>query len=534
MKGKKFWVLAGWVVVIALSLWIRVEGARLSYPAQGDASHFVQHGVSWAVTGKPVSGYWSLGPQYLAGWAYSRGWDPSLTLQWTTVGFGVLVVMGTMALGHCLSLSAGMMLAAGLVVAVNPALLKSATGGLSETPLMACLLLGYAGLEWSQRKKSWMAAGAGGLFFALAMYYRPFEAMVGLGAYGLYTMILGVTKSRPVHLGPLVLAGVVFVGGALPFWKISAELNTLSASQSKLVNLAYRDDGLNSKAMRSLYGPEQEQSALAAEIQRLEEQGAVGYLWANRGVILRKIPVNILQAVRWINQLTFGGAFAMGLMVFLLFTGWMIHAVITRGNPVKLLLPALYGGLIVAALSLSFVHPRWMFQLLPFYALILGTGAQAWAGSGWWRRVGVAGVVLLFSFKTGVLALEQRNDRWVERNVIEVGQWLRDQLAEGDRIMGFGPELAVQAQPDRPWDYIEMPFGEVHDVDAYAGKRGVTWVVLSTRNHAHYPVHEVYRNPEVKPVRWTLVRETTLTQATRWGQETETFYIYRLDAGTEE
>lgn len=533
MNRSGYRTLPGALMILALAAWLRFEAAGLSYPAQGDAAHFVQHGVQWAVTGKPVSGYWSLAPQVLAGWAYRAGWDPARTLQVTTVLFGILLVGSVMGLARALGLSTWAMLCAGLIAAVNPVLLKSATGGLSETPLMALLITAYMGLERGQTgARRGGASVVAGLCLAGALYYRPFEAVVGIGAYAAYALGLHLIRTRTIRLAPLLVALAAFVAGAIPFGVLSHNLKATSAASSKLVNLAYREDGLDSKAMRSLFGPEQTNSALAAEIRNLEELGAVGYLWTNRGAILRKIPHNLMQELRILNGQVFDGAFSMGFIVFLLVNLALGVAIVRHDRWQMALLPLLYMGLIAAALSLAFVHPRWIYQFVPLYGLVLALGLDAWQtdrsrGRGWL----VTAVVLVYAAKTAALGLEQRRDRWVELNVIPAGADLRALVAENEKLMAFGGELALEAKPDTPWLAAEMPYGTVAEVEAFAAREGVAWIILSSRNHAHYPIHEVTRNPELLPPTWTLVREKTFRAWTRWGEEEDTYHIYtRQDA----
>lgn len=148
--------LSAWWPCGVLCLWalaIRVLAAGKVFPAQGDASHFIQYGKAYAVSGllESLNGLWSLAPQFLTAWSMKLGWIPQYVLQATTVAFGVLVVAGGYALTLELTRSRMAAFAAGLLLATSPVLTAAAASGLSDTPHIALatwtVSLAFAGVR---------------------------------------------------------------------------------------------------------------------------------------------------------------------------------------------------------------------------------------------------------------------------------------------------------------------------------------------------------------------------------------------------
>lgn len=515
-----------WLAVLGFAWVLRMSAAGLAYPAQGDASHFVQHGVRMAETGAGLSGYWSLAPQFLACWAYRAGWDPSSVLQISTVLFGVLLVLGVMCLASALALPAWIAVLVGLVAASNPILVESSVGGLSETPYMALVVLAYAGIEWALGRGRFVGAVVGGIAWGLALYYRPFEAALGGIVLAIYLAVLHVSRIRRLGVARLAIAaGAMLVVGA-PFLVISSRQGALAAGHSKLVNLAFRDHGLDSKAARSLPRPGGTQTPLQEEIDRLRTEGTVRYLWNSRAEILRKAPGNLVQAGRWLNGYVFSGAFSMGMAFFVLFNVWLSFCIARSPKWPGVLLPLLHVVAASLALCLSFVHPRWIIQFIPIYLILVGFGLYASAGDHRSRAIPAFVLVILFVAQNASWAVLRQRDNWMPLNVLSVGHTLRSMLEPDDVVMCFGPELAVQSNPSKPWNYVEMPYATLDEVEAFADEENVAWVVLSDRQFAHYPVQCVFAGCE-PPATWLLAKEYRFGRETRWGAETECYRIYK-------
>jgi 4-amino-4-deoxy-L-arabinose transferase-like glycosyltransferase len=380
------WAIAGCILLLAAVL--RILPAERVFPAQGDASHFVQGGVAFHYGSlDDISGYWSIGPQFLAALAVRTGLDPARVLQASTIVAGVWLVFGVMFLTRSLTGSWLPGWLAGLLVASTPILVDSSTAGLAETPHMALALSGFAFWHHAFVRRQWSWAVAGGLLLALDLYYRPFDLYILLGVFVLFMAVRFRSVSWRFAWKPLLAGGVLFFLVGAPFFAITKAKQADSAAGSKLINLAFAEHGLNAKVMYGTKGIDSADNPLTQEIRRLDSLGAPRYLWANRGRIARNYVSNLLKAGRHLNSHAFEGGMRMGFVWFVLVSlGFLYGASRCDGG-----LPALYAAASIAAvpaaLSIGFVHPRWILQCLPFYFL-LAAMALAGDGPGWLRADG--------------------------------------------------------------------------------------------------------------------------------------------------
>ena len=120
------------VAIALLGAGLRLYTAWHVFPAQGDAGHFVQHGVAYAHgVAQHLSGFWALLPQVAAFCAARMGLDPLKGIQLFSVLCGTIVVFGAGAFAWGLTKNAGIGLLSALFVATNHSLIDISATGLS-------------------------------------------------------------------------------------------------------------------------------------------------------------------------------------------------------------------------------------------------------------------------------------------------------------------------------------------------------------------------------------------------------------------
>lgn len=525
----------GWALCLGLCVWglvLRLLAAGKVFPAQGDASHFVQHGKAYLAMGMDgISGYWSLLPQFLTAWSMKLGWMPQYVLQATTVGFGVLLVAGVYALSMELTGKRTIAVVAGLLIATNPVLTASATSGLSETPHMAlatwALVLAFAGARKGCIREFVLA----GAVAAVDMYYRPYDLflyLAGAAPFILWRMKDNGWRKKTVMLGAGILVGTVF---SLPFFAITAMKSAGSVGTSKLSNLAYGEDGLNAKAMYAAKGIHGEDTPFSQRIQELQEQGAWGYLWVHKQEVAGNYVRNVMQGIRNLNEHMFAGMFRVGLFWFVLSGGLCVLA-LWREHVGWVALYALCSmGVILGALSLGFVHPRWCMQFMPFCVLLAG-GGFAWLLPRWSNRrtqLAAWACLLVMGLFNGRWAVVRLDDEWKQRNLFLVCERLHGIMGEDEKLMSFHPELPALFFETNALNWVNIPFGPVEDVFVLADDDEVNCIVLHDGTFPHFPIHEIERNPDAIPEPWQEIDQMEFEQETRFGMDWDVYRFYRKE-----
>lgn len=518
------WVLCLW------GLAIRLMAVGKVFPAQGDASHFVQHGKAYVAMGmEAISGYWSLLPQFITAWSVKMGLMPQYVLQATTVGFGVLLVAGVYALALELGRSRTIACVAGLLVATNPVLTASSTSGLSETPHMAlatwALVLAFTGVR---KGTAWRLVLAGGVA-AVDMYYRPYDLLFYLA--GAAPFVLWRLREHGWKKGAVLLASALLVGGvcSVPFLAITAAKSAGGVGTSKLSNLAYGENGLDAKAMYAAKGLHGEDTDFMRRIEELRENGTLGYMWAHRGEIAKHYVLNVMRGARNANEHLFTGMFRMGLFwfagVLLLCVwgmwvdgkGWMAgYAVFSM-------------GVILGALSLGFVHPRWIMQFLPFLVILVGGGFEWLYGripAGWGRKA-AWGCLVVVGLLNGRWAVLRLDDEWKQRNLFPVSERLHELMGEDERLMCFHPELPALFYRENTLDWDNLPYDTVEGVFELAEAHRADCIALDDSVFPHFPIHEIERRPELIPVPWREVDRMEFEKKTRFDFERNVWRFYR-------
>ena len=524
--------LSVWWPCLGLCLWalvLRILAAGKAFPAVGDVSHFVQYGKVFAATGslESLSSLWSLAPQFLSAWSMKMGWMPQYVLQATTVVFGALAVTGVYALAMELTHRRRVAFVSGLLVATNPVLIRLAATGFSDTPHFAlgtwALTLAFAG---ARKRKAWLFALAAAVA-SIDMYYRTYDLFLYVSAASPFILwrLRGCGWRMGTKLvGTALLAGLVC---SLPFFAVNNAISGWNPSDSKLGNLALGESGTNAKELYAQSGIDGDKTALSMRLKELERNGVLKYLWAHKMEIARRYPSNIARGIRVVNDHVFVGMFRMGLFWFLLL-GILCASSMRVGVGGYLLLSI---GVVVGAISLGFVNPRWLIQCVPFCAVLVGGGFDWLLTCFSSRRVCrmAWGLVLVLGLLNGRWAVARLDDDWKQQNLFAVCDRLHQTMGEDERLMSFRPELPALFYQTNALCWNVIPYGSVDDVFAQADAQGVACIVLNDSILPHFPIHEVERHPEMLPAPWTEIDRLEFEKETRFGLERDVYRFYRRD-----
>jgi hypothetical protein len=515
---------AGMAAVALLALLLRWHVAGHSYPVRDDAGHFVQFGVELA-GGNPegLSAHWSLAPILTAAAAVRLDADPRRAVQAVTVAAGVacVVLAGALAALAFGSRRAGWL--AGLLVATNPTMVDYSTNGMGEMPFMA-LALAAVCVAKKVRWEGWAGPVLALFLCGLAVYYRPVEAVVFAATLGAFGVLPALARRNGRRVAAWLLAGVVFAALALPLVVHTARRSTFGGPSTKIVNLAFGEYGYDSKAVFALEGP------MAEEVGRLKSVGAARYLWERRAEFPARFARNVARLVRFARDETFAGPFHLGSgwMVALFAAGAVLEGRRGRLKQWPLLLCLGFGSALLTCLS--FIHPRWVVQAVPYLLILLGGMADALAdvsaGRRPWRIV-LAAVVAWVAVSGAVLARRLPWDFWRYDNMPAVAEELRRHGGEDDVLMTKGPQLPIGFYRQHPLRYVEMPYGTIEQTEAYAARKGVTLIALSDLSYPHWPVNEVFKGA-APPANWELLVSPAFRfDDPRYGPQEEKYLLYR-------
>jgi hypothetical protein len=523
--------------ILLLAAVVRILPADRVFPAQGDASHFVQGGLAFR-HGNPegIDGYWSIGPQFIVAIASRIGLDPARVLQASTILAGVWLVFGAIFLAKTLT---GDWLAgwlAGLLVASTPILVDSSTAGLAETPHMALAVSGFAFWHHAFLRRQWPWAIAGSLLLAFDLYYRPFDLFILLGVFALFIVVQFRCAFWKFAWRPLLAGGIVFILAGLPFVAITKAKQADSAASSKLVNLAFAEHGLDAKIMYGAKGVDSANNPLVQEVGRLASLGAPRYIWTNRERIARNYMSNLLKAARHLNSHAFTGALRMGLAWFMLFSLGCFYGAYRNGIKLPTLYVAASIASVPAALSIGLIHPRWIMQCLPFYFIL---AAMALA-SGWtylssprWRATALA-IFLALVLTNARWSVRQLDDKWKGLNIVPAAERLRLYADEGDKLMCFGPSLPISFFHTNVYNYVEIPYGEIDRIALWADLQKVDVIALNSSIFPHFPIHKIAEDPSLVPTNWIEVDRIQFQKHTRFELETDQYVFYRRKENRED
>jgi hypothetical protein len=517
--------IAGLLLVAAVATVLRVWVAVNTYPARLDAGHFVQYGVELANGNTNVLlTNVSVIPALLAAAACKVGVDPSLVVQYSTVLFGIVATLAAVWVGCGLFGAWAAGLAGGLLMAVNPSLVNYSTNGMGEMPFICLALIG---LSFFVR---WLRGEGNGLYpvlafglFGAGMYSRPFESIL------LAFIVMVYTSVRLVHLREwkrmlwLIAGLAVFVALLAPLQVYTARKTSSQAPSSKIFNVAFGEHGYDSKAIDALNGPMQK------DILHFQEVGLVRYVWERRGEMAARFGRNVLRMMRFTRDQVFLGPFHFGngwLMILILGLAWMKAR---TGSLRDWVLPVCIGFFIPLAACISFVHPRWVTTSVAFVLLILGDGLVVLVRSTQRSAVkaGLVAILVLWGLANAKASLDLIPDHWLDWNVRPIAQELKKFGSEDDILMTKWPQLPIEFYKHHPLKYVEMPYGRLDEVEAYAATRGVTLIALSNGRFGHWPFGKLFDGAP-PPANWELLAANEFSlDDKRYGVETERWLLYR-------
>ncbi len=505
-----------------LALGIRVAAARHAYPASGDVIHFIQHARE--AGGQGFSAYWSQGMQVAAWLALRMGLDPARALQGLAVVTGALLVPAVAGLAWNATgrvASAGL---AGLLVAVNPALVKWSATGYAEMPYAACvafgavLMLGRRPSGW----RSWAAAALAGILFAGAVWMKALDALVTFGLFGGMAGILALVRrdgARVLRL--LAVLAVFLVTGFLPMGLWTRARTGEFGPGAKSSNLALGDHWGRSAPFASETPPYQDQ------LDYLETHGTAALLWQYRARLARRWPRWAAEGVRIQADQATRGPFRLGpgwFVVLLGACGWflLVSGRLVRSWPMLMLATAA-----PLFIFLCFVHERLLMGSFPFVLGWMGAAfGAAWPAGRRFRAVWIA-VAAGWALTQARIAVRDAGwDRSAFRQEAAAERFLEHVRAD-DRIMATGWILPLQLQPDRSLSAIQVPSDPLDRVSSLVRQKGVSLVIVSEWMVRSWPARSLV-DDNAWPEGWELVDEVTFPEEERWGMPAERFRVWRV------
>ena len=93
-------------------------------------------------------------------------------------------------------------------------------------------------------------------------------------------------------------------------------------------------------------------------------------------------------------------------------------------------------------------------------------------------------------------------------------------------MTGF-PSFSLDFDLDHPRRREQLPCGTGEEVDRYAERHGVTYIVLCDSFSPHWPINQILLGAPA-PRNWTLIKAQTFKRLHPiWGEQEETYQIYK-------
>ncbi|NCC60189.1 MAG: hypothetical protein EOM12_04455 [Verrucomicrobiae bacterium] len=517
--------------IFSIALFIHCYAALTAYPIPGDAAHFVQHGIAWA-KGNPngMSTYWSQGMIALAAFFFRLGLDPAKGLQHVCVICGSLVVViGALTAWKVFQQSRRVFAATGLLLGTSTALSQYSVCAYSEMPfiLFLTLALFVVMVGWEKEQKRGYIYSA--VLLGLGAYFKAMDACVWAAWITFCIMISGyrTCKTRIVFHG--LLFGACFALLLLPLVFMTYQKTGRIAPTTKGGNLALGDSWSDSKAVYSL----DHDSPLWERKGYYERSGSLAFIWRYRKTIMRRVVRNCLEACRIYSNQLFYRAFRLGTGFFLMgLTGVIFFCIRERRIWRQSLL--LLGGVFfhTGLVSLNFIHDRLVLSNAIILMVLFG-GIAAYATFHIPRRF-TAVFLLLCIYYLGqnslyaIHAFQREPFYWRYQNTQQVGEYLKKNFDDKTRIMVRFPHIAVHFYTNQLFRYVEMPYGEIQEIERFVDKNKVDLVIISDRWYVHWPINQLLAGASL-PDNWFEYSQIVCSGDEERGIPMERYVIYKID-----
>lgn len=525
----------GWIIALItlLALVIRIWVAWDAYRAPYDVPHFIEDAIR--LLGGDMKGlnpHWSLGGILTAAIALRWGFEPDLWLQIVTVLTGTGLVWAIMMMVLRLTGNRAAALLTGAITAVNPTMIEFSVNSMGEMPYLFFLVFSivcFLPPHDQPDTPRWRFPAASAVL-GVGMFYRPVECFIAFvilaGWQILRTRKEGLPMLRPLLLGALFFS--IFVAPHPLLTK--RQYDTLSLSSKIVISLAAGSVGTDSKALYALEPPRRD------HVEHLRERGILSYLWVNRREIAGNYTRNMTGAFRISKDQLFPAGFRVG-------TGWafgffLLAALLLHRPPWRSLLIAgvVFSVSLPSLLSLSFIHPRWLVNILPF-TLAMGTATiylifqrtQA-------RSVRVLATALLAAFMINatLYAKHTSGDGWYGHNQQAVGEQMRRFASHDAIIVSTDPKIALGFYGTHPFRWRSMRYGPIEDVLAFAARQNADLFVVASNILPHWPIQELFEGAPV-PDGWIILDHVVYERYNpRWGYQTDAYLVLGRAQETEE
>lgn len=516
-----------YALILCLALGLRVHLAGIAYPSGMDVPHIIHQGVYWA-QGVPgaLSTIWPEIPVLISGMAYRQGWDPAEALQWSTVIWGTLMVGMTMLLTRRYFASDLAAWLAGGWVTANQSLLDHSVNSMPEMGSCLCLIGACALLAREIRGMNpripSLLGGYGML--ALALYFRPLEAMVATAVITAWLLV--------VHLRAGWKAWARLAAGLLFYLLLmtphamlqEGDKTSYQSITPRMSNLVLGQRAYDSKF---LYDPD---SSWRKDIEELEQAGIGRWLWRHRSEISRRYLSNMMSAVRAYGNYLFPNSFRLGNAWFIAMAAFIFLRGFFGPWRKQHVFLALMSLALPLGVSVSYVYTRWLIQYLPLVVAMAAAHlalSPVLTGRAWKKAFWLL-ILLAMMGDSAALAWQAHGDMaWRWDNERTIAAWLRETAADGDRIMAGRPSLSIGFDLARPQRLVQLPYGSPERIEQIAGKANVSYIVLSDWYNPHWPVNRLFDGAPA-PANWTLVKNQKFAYSHPvWGDLEDSYRIYK-------
>ena len=509
-KMKKI-VVSAWIALIIITPGIRLIAAKNAYPVPGDAGHFVQHGVALA-HGIPgaMSPYWSQGMTLIAAGAERAGLDPRRALQATAMISGIAFVYLFSGLIWRLTRSPPCALLGGFWAAVNSTLIHYSIVGYSEMPYIMLLTAGaYASLMF-MGKTQWLWTS--GVLLGGGGYFKGLDAAVAAIALATFHFITsnrsGVRRMALALEIPLVSFLIL-----IPLCTFTyMETGTFAPGNKGRINFALGKDWADSKIV------------YAAEGAKLEDRPINEILHQ----IPNRIAHNVAQTCRLFNEQIFYRGLRIGTIWFgLLAAGTFWVLIYCRDR--RTLLPVLLLAPQLMLLWIVFVHSRIIVPTVPWVMLLAILAGHDLIAKGSRVKNFVLSIAIFYLCVNTVYAPKAYLSEyvgWRYENVMKCAGILKKMGTEADVVMNYGPHLAIEFNKTNPLNTVEVPYGNIEQVEDVAKGRRVRWIIISDQIYPHWPITRLFSVGAAAPTNWCLRQELSFPACEALGRPAEKCRIY--------
>jgi MFS family permease len=518
------------VAVVLFGAIVRIYLAANTFPAQRDASHFVQHGIEYAGGNKAaMTGMWSQAQILAAAWAFELGFSPERMVQIVSVFFGIWMVPMTILFVWRFFHSMNMGVIAGLLVASNPSLILYSVNGMANVPYGSLVMTAAALLacSFNHNRVFYLNIPLAFIILAPAIYYRSIETLASALVLGSWTLYQTVARRDAKSFIHLVVAGLLFMVITMPNFIMTSKQYKGSSLSPKMMNLVIDPESINSS--KSVRDPDH---VMMVKARQLEEIGAFRFMWEHREVMLKRVVPNVLKGLRSLNEVAFHASLRLGMDWFLVL---LLASFVQLPRPIQWDRWLVVLGLMFffpLMISIAYIVSEWFVAYVPFLFIFFSASlSSSWKNNGLAARIALATFLIFTAGRSSLYAVTEFADDWKYQNEIHAATVLRAHGSEEDILMSGGPLAANTFYDHYPLRWKPFTYGTIEEMDEMAGKRSVTLIMLSSDEFTRsWPVQKLFEG-ESSPPNWQLLERLEYNRNhPKYGPQQVVRLLYRRHA----